>query len=587
LINEIPKRKERIYDINKVKYPEKIDYWIVPVGKIKSIINKFIMSSLEEEKPKVIERFEGAYTTLPCVQKLIKEGVDEGMRHDGAGIVALCCALDNLSEKQTMHILKIYHNACMERGGMTNFSVRELKQWVDWYKRQPYLYFDMKAINILTRLGVHGPDCPCKLNEQIFANAMEFLQSSNLYEEIQKEFDKIIVNEKQNRFLLWLCYLSSYTEQRIHPQLFGSSSIGKTYLLNQVLDFIPEEDVLTRATSLSPKSLNYLLAQDPNVPKIEVNGTMVPNVDGKIIIVQEFEGAQDAVITLRPLMSGDQKGISAVIVDKDQMGRNVVKKLQAHGIPLFACASTALQLDEEFMTRTWRLECNDSAEQTKAIMEFQAEEDIHPGVHVADRKELIKDAIRLLKSRYKEVINPYSLLLARKMHVVDEYIRLRRDFKKIKEFIKISAWLHQFQRPKVDIDGKVYIIATLDDYNLIKMLLEQSFLLIFEGSEDLRKLLKKCQEVEKNGEDITISKMAVLMGWGSDKTAKKLKMLDAKGYLLREKGYDAADKRRVRYIIRNKEVPIFPKLTVDDLKEFYNELRKKDPQAADILAKII
>ena len=587
LIDDIPKRKERVYDLNKVKYPESIEYWVVPKGKIKAIINKFVMSSIEEEKPKVIQKFEGAYTTLPCVQKLIHEGVDEGMRHDGAGIVALCCALDDLSDEDTMTILKTYHNACVDRGGLTNFSVKELKDWVDWYKRQPYIYFDMRAINILTRLGVHGPDCPCKLNEQMYADAMQFLQSNNLYDEIQKEFDKVIVNERENRFLLFLSYLSAYTDTRIHPQLSGETSIGKTYLLNQVLDFIPDEDILLKSTSISPKALNYIFAEDPNIPKIEIDGVMMPNIDGKIIVVQEFEGAQEAIITLRPLMSGDQKGVSADIVDKDSQGRNVHRKLQAHGVPVFACASTQLQLDKEFMSRTWRLECNDSAEQTKAILEFQAEEDIHPGIHVADRKELIKDAIRLLKSRYKGVINPYSLILARKIKIASEYVRLRRDFPKIKEFIKLSAWLHQFQRPKIEINGKVYIVATLDDYNLVKKLLEKSFLLIFEGSEKLRKLYKKCQEVERNGEDITIAKMAALMGWGTDKTAKMLKMLDAKGYLLREKGYDPTDKRKVRWRSRDKETPVFPELTMEDLKQFYNEIRIKDPHAAEILSKII
>ena len=440
---------------------------------------------------------------------------------------------------------------------------------------------------MLTKFGVHDANCPCRLNEKMFANAMEFLKSNNLYEEIQKEFDKVIVNEKENRFLLWMCYLSAYLDERIHPQLAGTTSIGKSYLLNRVLDFIPEEDVLTRATSFSSKAINYLLAQDPNIPKTEVDGVMVPNVDGKIIVVQEFEGAQDAIISLRPLMSGDQKGIEAHIVDKDPLGRNVIKKLKANGIPVFACASTQLQLDEEFMTRTWRLECNDSAEQTKAIMEFQAEEDIHPGIHVADRQELIKDAIRLLKSRYNKVINPYSLLLARKMTVTDEYVRLRRDFKKIKEFIKISAWLHQFQRPKIELDGTTYIIATLDDYNLVKKLLEESFELIIEGSEELRKLYKKCKEYEEDGRDITVSKMAVSMGWGTDKTYKNLKLLDAKGLLLREKGFDETDKRRVRWVVRQKQRPVFPELTQADLKEFYNEQRDKDPQVAELISKIL
>lgn len=587
LIPEIPKRKSRCFLESEVVYPTKIDYWNVPVGKLKMIVDKFISATVEEEKPKIIEKIEGAYTTLFCVQKLINGGIEEGNRHDGAGMVALCCALDKLNDSQTMVILKQYHKACNDLGGLTQFSVQELKHWVDWYNHQPYIYFDMRSVNILTQLGVHNADCPCKLNEKMYANAMEFLKTNNLFDEIQKEMSKLIVNEKENRFILFLCYLSCYLKERIHPQLAGTSSIGKTYLMGQVLEFIPEEDILTKATGLSPKALNYFLAQDPKIPRVEVNGVSIPNIDGKIIVVQEFEGAQEAIITLRPLMSGDQDGIEAHIVEKDSQGKNVSKTLRAKGTPLFCCASTSLQLDEEFMTRTWKIECNDTAEQTKAIMIFQADEDIHPGIHVSERKELVKESIRLLKTRYKLVINPYSPLLAKKIHVTDEYVRLRRDFKKIKEFIKISAWLHQFQRPKIEIDGKVYIVASLEDYNLIKQLVEKSFILIFEGSEDLRKLYKKIQEIQLQGEDATVPKLALVTGWGTDKTYKRLKLLDAKGMVIREKGYDPDDKRKIRWNLRERERPVFPVLTQDDLKEFHNELRTKDPQAADILAKII
>lgn len=596
LVTDVPETKIRLKEMPK-EFPSKIELWNLPISYIKNSINNFLKMNSSPEKPREIKKYNGLYTTLPCVQHALMTGSDEGQRHDGAVIIAIACALDKLDDEQTMDILKRYHKACEERGG-SQFSLKELKGWVEWLKNKPLedIYWDKdrtcnlsKGLNFAS--STHCEKCP--LNLSIHKESINFLSNSNIITELQTEFEKVMVNEKENRMLLYFCYLSAYMDEKIHPQLIGESSIGKSFMLNKVLSFVPDEDLLTSLTGASAKSFNYYLTQNPNIPKIELNGVMVPNIDGKIIVVQEFEGAQDAVITLRPLMSGDQKGIKSITVEKDAAGRNNYKEMTAYGMPVFATATTNFGLDKEFLTRTWRLELDEGPEQTRNVILFQSDEDIDKGCHVSDKLELIKDSIRLLKTQCNSVINPYSSLLAKKMPIGSDsaFIRLRRDFKKIKEFIKICAWIHQLQRPKIKIGEDTHILATLEDYWIVKKLIEPSFEMIFAGNESMKKCFRIIKDLTDNPEygeygdprEITTTLIAEKTGWSQTKARNVLKDLGGKGLVLSTK----AKGKSYSFKLREKETPVFPELTKDDLKEHYNEMIKNKPNVAEMLDKIM
>lgn len=593
VINDVPERKNRVTEPRNVKYPEELKIWLVPEGIIKRIVTSYLAKKESEmTRAPTVKKYEGLYTRLPCVQKLIKEGNEEGTRHDGAGTVALACALDSLANEKTLDILRGYKNACDDLGGVTSFSIRELKQWVEWYKkREGEIFWDERTCSLISNFeaskDVDCTDCPLK--KQVNKEAIKFLAEGDIVGKIQEQLEHEIVNEKENRILLFLCYCSAYLDHRVHPKLSGISAIGKSFLINQVLNFIPNEDVLEKLTSASAKYFNYALTQNPDIPKIEKDGEMVPNINGKILVVQEFEGAQDAIITLRPLMSGDQDGLNVGIVDKGDDDVNKHKNMVAVGRPVFACASTNYELDKEFMTRVWQMELDDSPEQTKNIMKFEAEEDVNPGCHNAPKKEVINDAVRLLKKSITKVMNPYSILLARHMPVKREFVRLRRDFKKIKEFIKIVAWLNQYQRPKISIGDEDYILATLEDYNTVKKLIQPSFEMIFTGNKEVKELYKCCQSLVAHEDKVTSGNVASEMGWGTAKARKNLNMLDSKGFLLKEKPDRG---RSYVYRLRSKKDVEFPELNMENLKEYYEEVKRKEenkemPEGKIKLSKIL
>ena len=597
-VDDIPDKNYKIKDMKDVTYPDRIIPWTIPVGLIKKSIQSFLKSIKIPTKQRVIQKYQGLYTTLPCIQYGIDNGSEEGKRHDAASLIAIACALDNIDDKNTMDLLQAYHKSCHDLGGSSQFSVKELKGWVNWLKKRPIttIYWDKGATcTRAKKLGFADDNActNCPLNKSVHKDSIDFLSRADIIDELQKEFSKIIVNEKENRIILFFSYLSSYMQHRIHPQLLGASATGKSFLMNNVLEYIPEEDILSKLTGASAKSFNYYLTQNKNLETITINGIEAPNLDGKIIVVQEFEGAQDAIITLRPLMSGDQAGIKNITVEKDSQGRNNFKEMIAHGRPLFCCATTNFELDKEFITRTWGLELDESLEQTKEIMQFEADEDIDPGCHKSEKIELIQDCIRLLKTQGNKVINPYSKLLAAKMPIGDDpmFIRLRRDFKKIKGFIKICAWLHQFQRPKIKIDEEIHILATLEDYNIVSKLIEPSFDLIFTGNDTMKKGFKVCIELDNNlkhdpeYEGITSRMLAKKTGWNTNKSREVLKKLENKNFLLLRFGGKKG--REHKYEIRSKDQPVFPRLDISDLKMHYNELLNTKPKVAEMLKKVM
>lgn len=589
LITEVPERKVKIDTPSNVIYPSKIETWMIPIGIIKGFVTEYLQKNEVKVDERKITKYEGLYSRLPCIQMMIQKGVEEGRRHDAAGLVALICALDKLNDAKTLEILQTYKKACDDLGGVTSFSIKELKGWVDWYrKRGDEIFWDNRTCNIVVgfKAGFEANCNECPLRKNLNKDSIEFLVKGNVIQKIQDQFELEIVNERENRLLLFFCYCSAYLDHRIHPKLSGQSSIGKSFILNKILNFIPNEDVLEKLTSASSKYFNYALTQNPDIPKVEKDGKQVPNIDGKILVIQEFEGAQEAINTLRPLMSGDQDGLNVGIIDKDaDTDSNAHKNMICVGTPVFACASTSYTLDKEFMTRVWEMELDDSPEQTRNVMDFEGEEDVNPGCHKSEFRDTIKDSVRLLKQSVVKVLNPFSMLLSKKMPVTREFVRLRRDFKKIKEFIKIVAWINQFQRPKMNIGGEDYVLVTLEDYDIIRKLIQPSFRMIFAGSQQAREVYALCEKYASMGDSINTQQVTKDLGWGSEKVRRMLNLLDSKGFLLRKK--DESNGRNYIYEVRHKQDIEFPILTMADLKAHYEELKIKKPSVADILVKIL
>lgn len=87
-------------------------------------------------------------------------------------------------------------------------------------------------------------------------------------------------------------------------------------------------------------------------------------------------------------------------------------------------------------------------------------------------------------------------------------IRVRRDFPKLLALIKVSAYLHQYQRPRLASKGEEYVIATFADYNIAYTLARKVFRPTILGlPEGVLRIYDVCKKL--SGESMEITSRAI------------------------------------------------------------------------------
>jgi predicted transcriptional regulator/GTPase SAR1 family protein len=396
-----------------------------------------------------------------------------------------------------------------------------------------------------------------ELTEVDKAVALNLLRSPNYINILKQDMDREIAGENENKLLLYLIFHTTFLKDKIHPRATGDSSGGKSHLLNGVLSFLPPETMAFSATRLTGKSLEYHLGGK--------------DLNNKIILLQEFEGGQDAVVSLRPLMSSDQDGggLTLMTTKKDAAGNIVPSEIKCSGTPIIAAASTQFSLDGELETRTWKFEIDDSFEQTRRVMRFIAESKIDPDMHQAEMKELFHKCSTFLKEHgHKDVKNIWALAFQKSLP--DSQTRIRRDMSKIFALIDASAYLHQCQRPRMVIDGKLYVVPTIDDYNIVTTLYKPSSAVVFHNlSKKVSDVYKKLQELAFGGRKISAIEIAKAMTQPQAEILKSLRHLVGIGLAYNEP--DPSDRRRDVFYLSEEEADLKGMAAEEFLKMFSEE----------------
>jgi hypothetical protein len=276
-----------------------------------------------------------------------------------------------------------------------------------------------------------------KGEEELDVKALSLLKDPNLFKRVETILDTEIVGEKNLKLTLFLLSLSKDLE---HPQSIytaGSPGSGKSYVTNKVLElFGTDVEALTRSSS---KGLEYYFKDK--------------NLWGKILLIQEEQSAASAQDSIRPLLSFDQKGLKIVTVSKEQKSQVLV----VEGVPVYITTTAAPEFDTQMSSRVWILHPDESKEQTRKVLEFEA--------NAADVKfkshedfETLKRAMILLSKLgpKKRVRIPFARKLAANFPATP---RARRDFSKLLSIIKTHAYLYALQRK----EEEHAIIATEED----------------------------------------------------------------------------------------------------------------------------
>jgi hypothetical protein len=333
-----------------------------------------------------------------------------------------------------------------------------------------------------------------------------------------------LVGEEGNAVAVFLCALSARLSNPLNLTVQGASSSGKNYLLGRVALFIPDE-MKKFLTGMTPKALMHA-AED--------------EFEHKAVFIAEFEGVARADYAIRTLQS--EQLIEWQFADSTQDGIRT-KTNRVRGPAAFIQATTRPLLHAENETRLLFVQMDESPKLTVAILRRQAEEAASPSSPIASTNLCAPwhELIRSLK--ITQVAIPFATALVD--YLPPENVRTRRDFPKLLELIRTSAFLHQHQRGRTD-DA---VVADHRDYKSGKNLFE--YLLGAGPEESIAELVRlaKWFHEENSYPYFRIPDVIRETGWGKSKAYQVLARAEELGCIAE------AEKRGYYRFVRSSEIP--------------------------------
>ena len=256
-----------------------------------------------------------------------------------------------------------------------------------------------------------------------------------------------LVGEEKLAQTLYLVLTSRLLDKQVSAGVKGHSASGKSYTVETVSRFFPEEAYL-EFTAMSQRALVY----------------STEDYAHRTLIVYEVtalrEGVEDDLTSyfVRSLLSEGRIVYPVTVRDKD--GGFVTKTITKEGPTNLIFTTTKTHVHAENETRILSLATDDSRAQTARVLAELADERTG-GTDLEEWRDLQK----WLTSAEHRVTIPYSKQLAALVPPVA--VRLRRDFGSLLALIRAHAVLHQCTR---DRDDAGWIVATLDDYSVVREL---------------------------------------------------------------------------------------------------------------------
>jgi ABC-type iron transport system FetAB ATPase subunit len=259
--------------------------------------------------------------------------------------------------------------------------------------------------------------------------AIEYLRSPDLLDRIAADFEACgMVGNRNQNLLSYLGALSRLTDRPFGTLIVSRSGAGKSFLQDMIACMTPEESLLCM-TRLTGQSLFY------------------QGKDGlkhKLLTIEEDEGMQDAMYSIRTLLSSQKLTVHGLKTDA-KSGEFKAYENTVHGPASVMISTTNLSsFTFENVNRFFILFLDESREQTQAILEHQRRTSGLAKISLKVNRQRIEKLHRNIQRLIKPV------LVINKIGTGIEYpadiLNTRREQTKTEALIETVALLHQYQR---------------------------------------------------------------------------------------------------------------------------------------------
>lgn len=287
--------------------------------------------------------------------------------------------------------------------------------------------------------------------------AKAFLKSTDLTKRTYDLFNNLgMVGQGDNATLLFFIFLTRLFKNPLHAIVMGSSGSGKTHLLQGVASVIPRQHINV-TTSLSENTLYY-------TPK--------DFLKHKILLQEDLDGAYNALLPLRELMSNQEISRFSTKTNS-RTGDSKQVYLHVEGPVCVAGATTKDRVYEDNANRSFLLQIQETPRHEAEVLEYQGK--VAAGmINVKEYEKsifLLKACQLLLEPM--EVVIPFAQKLQLPPHVFKK-MRTKNHYLTLVK--AITLW-NQKQRKKArGNDGALYLESSIDDVRWANILSRENLL---------------------------------------------------------------------------------------------------------------
>ncbi|MHA1630373.1 MAG: hypothetical protein ACTSVS_09325 [Candidatus Heimdallarchaeota archaeon] len=384
-----------------------------------------------------------------------------------------------------------------------------------------------------------------ELQEQIeethFAEEMkELRRSGKIIKFLEETFEKSLVNEKVNQFV---GYCATLIGDSILLQ--GESSAGKTAIAKNILKCLPAIDVL-RIGHSDPAALKHAL----------INASERKRPYKYLFLQEESALSEHEQLPVRNL-SKDDEGIIINLSVKGDPDSNRFATSQQFQLPPMAIISTTTTIDMNIqdLNRRWILNPKISEEQNIAVIDrllFEVKFEAVAKKQVEELEERfakIRVLTRQVQAENFEVVIPF--LSFELVNIPTKETRIRRDFQRLCNFIKVITRINAPNRPVFEEDGITYVVSSLTDLELAIDYISESFKTSVSGldktSTAILKILEELREENSTETYFTTTEITERFNQENDLCSQRWinellnKVLLPKGYVYKDKGQKNAN----------------------------------------------
>jgi energy-coupling factor transporter ATP-binding protein EcfA2 len=313
-------------------------------------------------------------------------------------------------------------------------------------------------------------------SQEVKDAALELLKSDSLFEQISADIRDIgVAGEEELALMIYIVMTSRLLDKPLSAIVLGASASGKSYIIETVAKLMPPEGVV-QAHDFSDQALYYLPSGSLR-HKVVVSGERV----------QEHRGsdghAEDNSKAFREMVAGGE--LRKAVTVKGPDGKPKTALIYQPGPIAYLESSTAANIHDEDSTRLLPLATDESATQTKRIVEAQRQEAKGQAISKSKRQRIVERhhaMQRLLKACAVRIPYSDSILLP------EAKIVTRRANEQFFSAIRSVALLRQYQKPNEQVEQHCIDADEIDYeivYRVIKGVLTRKYSPLNQQSRDL------------------------------------------------------------------------------------------------------